>query len=367
MAKDAYDDIFSAVDKQNPYGGVLSEHSLSLVNEWIDTGSLALNAICSGSMYKGLPASRIIGLGGPTGCGKTFIMNQAIGNFQKVDPTRWGAVWDSEMAEDARTAASVGANPKQIRHYPIDSVPKMRNQISTFLDKIIENNMQGKFIVGIDSLGNLGGGKELKDVEGDKEAADMGTRAKEIRSMLRVLTFKAAAANTTIIFTNHIYSNPTAMYESVIKQQSGGLGPQYLASLLIQLGVKPLEQDTSDEHDVMVAGARKYSSVLLRAITAKNRFIPQFLQTELILNFKTGLYKYAGLFELAKEFGIIEGDKSYSIDGQKLGYRKDWRHDDAAWDLILPSLEEKINDAWSFGQSNYDELQQEVEALEDEK
>lgn len=363
MAKKQYQDIFADVDIMNPDGALLSEHTLSLVDDWIDTGSLALNAIISGSMYKGLPVGRVIGIGGPTGSGKTFIMNQSIGNFQKKDPENFGVVFDSEMGEDARSAESVGADPSRIKHYPIESIPKMRNQIVKLLDNIIAQNAHGKFFIGIDSLGNLGGGKEINDAAADKEAADMGTRAKEIRSMLRVITYRAARAKTTVLFTNHQYANPTAMYETVIKQQSGGQGPQYIASLVIQLGVKPEEWDEKNERDVKLVGAKKYSGVLLHAITAKNRFIPQFLTTDLTLNFKNGLDRYGGLFELGKEFGIIQGDKTYTVNGQKLGYYKEWRNDEGVWNTILPELEKKFNSEWCFSKSDHEELEKQVKEI----
>jgi RecA/RadA recombinase len=359
----AIKDIFKDVDDMNPDNAILSDHSLSLVDEWVDTGSLALNAICSGSMYKGLPGGRVIGLGGPSGCGKTFIMNQTIGNFQKKDPGNWGVVFDSEMGEDSQSAASVGADPTRIKHYPIESVPKLRNQIIKLLDNIITHGQQGKFIIGIDSLGNIGGGKEINDALADKEASDMGTRAKEIKSMLRVITYRAARAKTTVLFTNHIYCDPMSMYENIIKQQSGGAGPQYIASLVLQLGVKAEKHEEGNEQDKLLIGAKKYSGVTLHAITAKNRFIPQFLATDLYLNFKQGLDKYAGLFELAKGFGIIEGDKTYTLDGEKLGFFKSWRYDEEVWKKILPRLEKKINDEWCFGVSKHDELEKQVKEI----
>jgi hypothetical protein len=50
-------DIFDAVDALNADASLLSdENSLSIVGDWIDTGSYALNAIFSGSLYKGIRA-----------------------------------------------------------------------------------------------------------------------------------------------------------------------------------------------------------------------------------------------------------------------------------------------------------------------
>ena len=41
-------DAFDILDDMNPEATFLDENSLSSVKEWIDTGSLALNAIISG-------------------------------------------------------------------------------------------------------------------------------------------------------------------------------------------------------------------------------------------------------------------------------------------------------------------------------
>ncbi len=63
-------DIFEAVDALNTDASLLSEeNSLSIVNDWIDTGSYALNAIFSGSVYRGVPVGRVTGFSGPSGAG----------------------------------------------------------------------------------------------------------------------------------------------------------------------------------------------------------------------------------------------------------------------------------------------------------
>ena len=78
----------------------------------------------------------------------------------------------------------------------------------------------------------------------------------------------------------------------------------YLASLLIQLAVKPEKQEKTE--GVMIPMANKVAGVTMRALTVKNRFIPSFLKTELYLNFQTGLDPYAGLLEIAEAFEVIE-------------------------------------------------------------
>ena len=54
-------DIFEAVDALNADASLLSDdNSLSIVGDWIDTGSYALNAIFSGSLYKGIPVGCLL-------------------------------------------------------------------------------------------------------------------------------------------------------------------------------------------------------------------------------------------------------------------------------------------------------------------
>ena len=120
-------DAFAAVDKLNPDASILTDNALSTVDSYIDTGSMALNAIISGSLYGGVPTGRMVGLVGPTGCGKTLILNKIIGNAQKADPDVWGVIWDSEVASDADSASSVGADPNRIKHNPVETVGQKTN------------------------------------------------------------------------------------------------------------------------------------------------------------------------------------------------------------------------------------------------
>ena len=48
------DDILSVIDKSNPYASFLNESALSNVDGWLDTGSMVLNGIVSGSLFGGI-------------------------------------------------------------------------------------------------------------------------------------------------------------------------------------------------------------------------------------------------------------------------------------------------------------------------
>lgn len=347
--------VFDKLEKLNPEAKFLSESALSTVNDWVDTGCMVLNSIISGSLYGGVPVGRITGFAGPSAAGKTYIINKILANGQKKGMIP--VIFDTEAAIDASSTTGVGLNPDSVKYVPVQTVEECRNQISAFLDSVIEAKMQGKFIMSIDSLGNLASQKELEDAEKGKTAMDMGTRAKGLKSMMRLLTFKAAQAGVTILFSNHTYDDPAAMFPTLVKNQSGGKGPVYLASVLVQLAKRDEKHDKNNDDDEILPEANKVSGTTLRALTTKNRFVPPFLEGEIYLNLKKGLDKYSGLKEMAVNHGVIEQTGSTfllpsgkdGIPGQKLGYYKNWKSDEKLWEeTILPKLEAVLQEQYSY-------------------
>jgi RecA/RadA recombinase len=347
--------VFDKLEKLNPEAKFLSESALSTVNSWIDTGCMVLNSIISGSLYGGVPVGRITGFAGPSAAGKTYIINKILANAQKAG--MMPVIFDTEAAIDASSTTGVGLDPKGVKYVPVQTVEECRNQISAFLDSVMEAKMNGKFIISIDSLGNLASQKEIDDAEKGKTAMDMGTRAKGLKSMMRLLTFKAAQAGVTILFSNHTYDDPSAMFPSLVKNQSGGKGPVYLSSVLVQLAKRDEKHDKDNIDDEKLPEANKVSGTTLRALTIKNRFVPPFLEGEMYLNFRKGLDKYSGLKEMAVNHGVILQTGSTfvlppekeGVPGKKLGYYKNWKSDTELWEkIILPKLEKKLKDQYSY-------------------
>lgn len=338
---------FAKLDKLNPLSTILSDCALSSIDDYIDTGCMVLNAIISGSLHGGVPKGRITGFSGPSASGKTFIINKILANAQKKGYIP--VVFDTEIAVDECSTKGVGLDPAKVKYVPVQTVEECRNQISALLDGIIESNQHGKFIISIDSLGNLASQKELDDAEKGKSAMDMGLRAKGLKSMMRLLTYKAAESKTTLLFSNHTYDDPGAMFPTLVKNQSGGKGPVYLASVLVQLAKRDEKNDKDNDDDVMIPEANKYSGTTLRALTVKNRFIPPFLECEMYLNFKAGLSKFSGLKEMAVNHGVlVQTGSTFQLEGDKIGYYKNWKNDEAIWKKILPELEKKLNKAYSY-------------------
>ena len=360
---------FSDLKKMNVDSAPLSENALSIVSDYIDTGSYSLNAIISGSVYKGIPKGRITGISGPSGAGKSLIINQIIANAQKKDPDLWAVVWDSENAFDAQMAKNLGVNVERVRHCPIECVEDCRNQMSKFLDNIAaDKTLHGKVLIALDSLGNLASTKELADAAAGKDSMDMGTRARGIKSMMRVLSNKCAKTGTTFVFSNHTYDDPSSLFPSLIKNQSGGKAPIYLASVLVQLALKQEKTDSKDTEEIIPL-ANRVKGITMRALTIKNRFVPPFLESVIYLNFKSGLYKYAGLLEMALAYNVIQQSGSiYHMGDEKLGFYKNWKDDKKLWEEnIIPKLNIILEKELAFSKINAESNEEfdETEILED--
>jgi len=160
------------------------------------------------------------------------------------------------------------------------------------------------------------------------------------------------------------------MYPTLVKKQSGGSGPIYMASLLVQLASRSEKQDDKNDNDKMLPEAKNYSGVTLRALTVKNRFVPPYLEAEMYLNFLTGLDKYGGILGMAVNHGvIIQTGSTYTLpDGTKLGYFSKFKDDTNFWDnKIIPQIEKIIKEKYKYGNSSTNASIENDDELSDEE
>jgi RecA/RadA recombinase len=352
------EDAFKVLEDLNPEAAYLDKNSLSTVKDWIDTGSYALNAIISGSLYGGIPMGRLTGFIGPESCGKTLMCNKVMANAQFMKGMHV-AYFDTEGALDEATASRLGCDSSKIKHVPSEITENCRNQIVKFLDNVIQKGLQGKVLIVIDSLGNLITTQEKKKIDEGSDTPDMGNRAKALKSMMRAITHSAAKANCPVVFTNHIYEDPSQLHPSAIKKQAGGSGPLYMASVIVQMAKKAERSSDSKNKDAntdVTPLSKDINGLTLRALTTKNRFVPPYLETEMYLNFRTGLNKYSGLLEMCEGYGVLEKvGHRHSFNGEILGFFKDWKDDEEVWNKILPSLEEKLKTQLCFNNASITE------------
>tara|TARA_R110000787_G_scaffold286340_1_gene404262 strand:- start:4361 stop:5458 length:1098 start_codon:yes stop_codon:yes gene_type:complete len=362
-------DILKTLDvlkKGNDQATMLDDNALSIVDNWIDTGSYVLNALISGSLYGGIPEGRLTMLAGESRTGKSYFVQQILANAQKAGKTP--VIFDSENAIDADGARRLGLDPSKCLYVPSFTIEETRNDAAKFLQAVIDNDQKGDFILAIDSLANLESALELARIEKGSTSSDMGSKAKAIASLLRTLTRLSALSNTTVLTTNHTYDDPSAMFPTLEKIMPGGKKTVYLPSVTVQLMRKVTKGDEGKTMDGELAvGQKSMVGTILRALTCKNRFIQPFLEGEMYLSFSTGLDRFFGLKALAVGLGaIVQTGKTYQLpDETKLGFFKAWRKDADLWnEKILPVIEEKLLAEWKYGSKM---IKQEVEVFEDEE
>lgn len=358
-------DFLDVLQATHPLSSALNESALSSISEFIDSGSLSLNAIMSGRTDGGVPSGRIVGYAGPSACGKTVMICNFIRNAQKKG--RVAIVFDSEAAFDVQTAVNLGCDATKIKYVPVDCLESWETATVKVLDMIIANpKLRGKFVMCLDSLGNLASEKELLDSEKGHHAADMGTRAKIAKSVFRKITYKLAVCDVPLVFTNHLYDDPSAMFESIRKNQSGGKGPEYMSTILVQFGSK-LTKGTDGTVLAKETSGAVVTGVELSALTVKNRIVPPYMQTEMAINYLTGFLPYAGLVEMAKALGVVRAGGAYIFLGEKnLGYAKDIEADDKAWDeWLLPAINKALKEQVSFSSLSDEDEDLEEEAEEE--
>lgn len=344
-------DVFDSLDELNPYATYLDKSTLSTVSEWIDTGSLVLNAIISGSCYGGIPVGRVTLFAGETRTGKSLFVQKILANAQKRG--LHVVIFDTENAIDNTSATRLGLDTTKVKYVPCKSIEQTRNSLFKLFSMIEEKGLQGKFIVAIDSLANLLSELDLKRMDKDNVSQDSGTKARAMKTLLQLVTNYGALTKTTVICTNHVYDDPMAMFPSLEKHMPGGKSVGYLPSVTVQIARKPVKEDGGKSMDGTLAPMQKnYQGLILRALTCKNRFIKQYLEAEMYLSFDRGLDRYYGLLDLAVGVGaIVQTGSTYTLpDGTKLGHYSRFRKNTELWDnQIIPKIEESIKVVWAYG------------------
>lgn len=338
------------LDEGNPFSCFLDKSTLSRVDSWYSTGSYVLDAIISGKIRGGgIPNGRLTMIYGESQTFKSSLVQRTLANAQKEG--RIPVIFDSENAIDPEGAERLGLDITKVKLVPIFSIEQCRNSIHKFLTGVKEKGLEGKFIIAIDSLGNLESALETSRIEKDSTSVDMGTRARAIKTLLRTCTQLSAITKTPIIITNHLYDNPGDLHPTLVKSMPGGKACVYQPSVSVQLMRKPVKEDAvKSETSGLAVGQRNYVGIIVRALTAKNRFIKQYLEGELYISFANGADKYHGLLDLAVGLGVIEQTGStYLFNGEKLGYAKSFANDANFWEnKVIPLLEEKIKKEWAY-------------------
>ena len=290
MAKQfSFDELDGAMSKVDSLGSVMTKNSYSKIDEWIGTGNYLLNAQISGSVFKGIPNSRSIVFSGVSGCGKTFMILNALREAQAMG--YYAIYGDSEAAVDEDLMVKFNIDPTRVRYQPLKTVIQTRHFIANLCQQLREKRDKGfeipKIMMIIDSLGNLATEKETADALSGSDKRDM-TKQQNLKSMFRIITTDLAELKIPLLVTNHVYASIGGYFPSNV--QSGGTGAIYNASIILEFtkaGLKDGDEEAAD------AGQSKTGLVITSKVV-KNRFVRP-IPIKFHLSFYKGMNPYVGL------------------------------------------------------------------------
>ena len=278
----------------NEYASLVSEGvEAGDVSSYIDTGSYALNALLSGSIFGGLPSNKISALAGEAATGKTFFALGIVKHF--LDKNKDGGVvfFESESALTKDLVESRGINSKRVVIVPVSTVQEFRYQAIRVLDKYISQTESERkpIMYVLDSLGMLSTTKEMEDTAEGKETRDM-TRSQIVKAAFRVLTLKLGKAKIPMIMTNHTYSVIGSMFPQ--KEMGGGSGLKYAASNVVYLTRRKEKE------------GKEVIGNIIHCLNYKSRLTKENARVDVRLTYDKGLDRHYGLLDLAIKHNIFK-------------------------------------------------------------
>lgn len=199
--------------------------------------------------------------------------------------------YDSEYGAPPDYWANFGIDITRVLHCPVEDIEDIKFDLPQKLEQISKKE---KVIIFVDSIGNLASKKEAQDALDGKAVTDM-TRARELKSMFRIITPKIKIRNIPAIFIAHTYQTMEMYSKAVV---SGGTGIYYSADTIIIFG-RQQEKEGTD-----LAGFNFILNV------EKSRFTKEKSKIPLTVLFEGGINKFSGIMDLALESGHVVKPKN---------------------------------------------------------
>ncbi len=194
--------------------------------------------------------------------------------------------YDSEFGTPQSYFSAFGIPLDRVFHVPVTDIEQLKFDIMQQLDGL---GREDKVMIVIDSIGNLASKKEVDDALAGNNKADM-TRAKQLKSLGRMITPHLTLKDIPLFAINHIYMTQEMYAKAIV---GGGTGLYYSADNIYIVG-RQQEKDGTE-----VSG---YNFVIN---VEKSRFVKEKSKVLLNVTFDKGINKWSGLLPIALETGHV--------------------------------------------------------------
>jgi len=298
--------------------------------DMIQTSVPMMNVALSGSLEGGLTPGLTV-FAGPSKHFKTaFSLLLAKSYLDKYEDAIV-LFYDSEFGSPQSYFDSFGIDTGRVLHTPITDIEQLKFDVMSQINNIERGD---HVIIIVDSVGNLASKKEVDDALEGKSVADM-TRAKQMKSLFRMITPHLTIKDIPMAVVNHTYSEIGLYPKQIV---SGGTGIYYSADNIFIIG-RQQEKDGTD-----VVGYNFIINV------EKSRFVKEKSKIPIEVSFEGGISKWSGLLDIAIEGGFVFKPSNgwYSLKGEEKKYRQKDTYTKEFW---LPVLTNK--DFRSYIESKY--------------
>ena len=264
---------------------ILSKSKFFTEKDMVTTGVPMINVALSGRLDGGL----IPGLtmwAGPSKHFKTAFSLLMAKSYMDKYPEAVLLFYDSEFGTPVKYFETFGIDMDRVLHTPLTDIEQLKFDI---MQQLQEVNRGDKLIIILDSVGNLASKKEVDDALEGKSVADM-SRAKQIKSLFRMVTPHLNIKDISMVVVNHTYKEIGMFPKDIV---GGGTGSYYSADNIYIIG-RQQEKDGTE-----VVGYNFIINV------EKSRYVKEKSKIPISVSFDGGISKYSGLLDLAIESGHV--------------------------------------------------------------
>jgi RecA/RadA recombinase len=260
---------------------ILSKSKFFTQKDMIATAVPAINIALSGKLDGGLTPGLTMWAGPSKHFKTAFSLLMAKSYLDKYEDAAL-LFYDSEFGTPQSYFDSFGIDTDRVLHTPLTNIEQLKFDIMQQLTQLERGE---HLIIVIDSIGNLASKKEVDDALDGKSVADM-SRAKQVKSLFRMVTPHLSLKDIPLIVVNHTYKEISMFPKDIV---GGGTGSYYSADNIFILGRQQEKEGTE------IVGYNFIINV------EKSRYVREKSKIPISVSFDGGISKWSGLLDIALE------------------------------------------------------------------
>jgi RecA/RadA recombinase len=305
---------------------ILSKSKFFTQKDMIPTSIPIINVALSGRLDGGLTPGLTMWAGPSKHFKTAFSLLMAKSYLEKYDDAAL-LFYDSEFGTPQSYFDSFGIDTDRVLHTPITDIEQLKFDIMNQLQNLERND---RLIIIVDSIGNLASKKEVEDALDQKSVADM-SRAKQIKSLFRMVTPHLTMKDIPMVVVNHTYKEIGMFPKDIV---GGGTGSYYSADNIFIIGRQQEKEGTE------IVGYNFIINV------EKSRYVKEKSKIPVTVSFNGGISKWSGLLDVALESGhVIKPSNGWyskvDKDSGEIEEKKYREKDTDTKDFWMPILNQK--------------------------